>query len=156
MKLKALLLAAVVACGVLVGTAMPAAAVRCPAGSERENEDVNSYAECSLPKPDPDKELVPTVVHILNVIVGVMAVVTIGVMIVGGVFFVLSQGDAAKITRARNTILYGLVGLVVSLLSFAIVNFVVINFFRGDSGGSGAVTKPVTKPTGTGPTPAVN
>lgn len=154
MKLKALLLAAVVACGVLVGTAMPVAAVECPEGTVRAGDDVGSYAECNLPVPE--KELVPTVVHILNVIVGVMAVVTIGVMIVGGVFFVLSQGDAAKITRARNTILYGLVGLVVSLLSFAIVNFVVINFFRGDSGGSGAVTKPVTKPTGTGSTPAVN
>jgi multisubunit Na+/H+ antiporter MnhB subunit len=45
-------------------------------------------------------------------------------VIVGGVFYMLSQGDPGKVARAKNTILYALIGLIVSLLSFAIVNFV--------------------------------
>ena len=45
-------------------------------------------------------------------------------IVMGGISFATSQGDASKTTKARNTILYGVVGLVVALLAFAIVNFV--------------------------------
>ncbi|MDR1032536.1 MAG: hypothetical protein LBL84_00805, partial [Candidatus Nomurabacteria bacterium] len=36
-------------------------------------------------------------------------------------------GDSSKITSAKNTIMYAVVGLVVSLLAFVIVNFVIAN-----------------------------
>lgn len=51
------------------------------------------------------------------------------------VLFVTSTGEASKTTRARNTILYGVVGLVISLLAFAIVNFVLGSVFK--VGGAG-------------------
>ena len=57
---------------------------------------------------------------------GFMAVVMI---IMGGISFITSQGDAAKVTRARNTILYGVIGLIVAILAFAIVNFVLTSVF---------------------------
>ena len=37
----------------------------------------------------------------------------------------ISQGDPAKIKQAKDTILYALVGLVVSIFAVAIVGFVV-------------------------------
>ena len=66
---------------------------------------------------------------IINVVLGIVGVVAVVVIIVAGVYFILSQGDAAKIARARNTILYGVVGLLVALLAFAIVNFVLSSVF---------------------------
>ena len=45
-------------------------------------------------------------------------------IIIGGINYALSQGDPGKVKKAKDTILYGIVGLVVSLLAFAIVQFV--------------------------------
>ncbi len=67
---------------------------------------------------------------IINVVVGVVGFIAVVMIIMGGISFATSQGDSAKTTKARNTILYGVVGLVVALLAFAIVNFVLSNVFK--------------------------
>ena len=36
-----------------------------------------------------------------------------------------SSGDAGKVKKAKDTILYGVIGLIVVALAFAIVNFVI-------------------------------
>lgn len=36
----------------------------------------------------------------------------------------MSGGDSKKITDAKNTILYAIIGLIIAVLAFAIVNFV--------------------------------
>lgn len=143
MKVKALILAGVLALGGLVGLSAPAYAdVECPAGTYWGDKDggVNkhkpTYAECNLP--ETDESLMETAIRIINVVVGVVAFVAVAVIIVGGVFYVISTGEAAKIARAKNTILYGIVGLVISLLAFAIVNFVVKNIFGTPSTPAGA------------------
>lgn len=129
MKLKAL----AIACFALVIstfiTASSASAVSCPAGSLRDT--ATSYAECNIPEPkEDDKPLMQRVVDILNIVAGVVGIAAIAVIIVGGILFVVSLGDAPKVARARNTILYGVVGLVVSLLAFAVVNFVLTAIFK--------------------------
>lgn len=53
---------------------------------------------------------------------GLMAVVMI---IIGGLMYILSDGNAQKITRAKDIILYGVVGLVIVLVAFVITNFVI-------------------------------
>lgn len=111
-------------------------AVTCPAGSLKEGQDLPSYAECNLDDAG-QPDLMDTVTQILNVIVGIIGVLAVAVIIIGAVFFVTSQGDAGKVARARNTILYGIVGLVISLLAFAIVNFVLGAVFGGGSGSGG-------------------
>lgn len=67
-------------------------------------------------------DLVRNIVNILLFVVGALAVVMI---IVGGLFYVTSQGDSSNITKAKNTILYAVIGLIVSVLAYAIVNWVV-------------------------------
>lgn len=62
---------------------------------------------------------------ILNAIIGVLALVAVVVMIVGGISYMTSSGDAGKVKKAKDTILYGLIGLIVCVLAFAIVNFVI-------------------------------
>ena len=56
------------------------------------------------------------------VVVGILAVVMI---IIGGIQYTTSGGDQAAVTKAKNTILYGIVGLVIAILAYAIVNFVI-------------------------------
>ncbi len=75
------------------------------------------------------RDLNTTLNIIINVIIGIVGFVAVVMMIMGGISFITSQGDSAKVTKARNTILYGVVGLVVALLAFAIVNFVLSNVF---------------------------
>lgn len=134
MKLKSVICAGVMAIAVGAVAVSPAyAEVKCPAGSLRGDagQSANSYAECNLPvEEEGDPNLMKTVMQILNVIVGVVGVIAVAVIIIGGILYVTSTGEAAKTTRARNTILYGIVGLVIALLAFAIVNFILNSVFN--------------------------
>ena len=49
-------------------------------------------------------------------------------IVIGGIIFSLYSGDAQKAAKARNTVLYAVVGLAVSLFASAIVNFVFNRF----------------------------
>lgn len=62
---------------------------------------------------------------ILSAIIGVLGLVAVGVMIVGGVNYMTASGDTAKLEKAKKTILYGLIGLIVAALAFALVQFVI-------------------------------
>ncbi len=78
-------------------------------------------------------ELMPVLHTALNVVLGVIGFIAVVMIIVGGVQYTTSAGDAAKVTKAKNTILYGVVGLVIALLAFAIVNFILSNIFNAGS-----------------------
>ena len=74
----------------------------------------------------------PSVVEgIINGVITVIGIVAVIVVVVGGQRFIVSQGDPGKITAARGMIIYGLVGLIVALLAFAVVNFVLTGVFGG-------------------------
>ena len=64
---------------------------------------------------------------IINAIIGILGLVCVIIMIIGGVQYMTSSGDAGKVKKAKDTILYGLIGLVICVLAFAIVNFVLAN-----------------------------
>lgn len=57
----------------------------------------------------------------LNWFLWIAGVVAIAFLIYGGVMFITSGGDAEKTTKARNTILYSVVGIIVIAASYAIV-----------------------------------
>lgn len=119
-----------VAVGLLgVSSASVAVAVTCPEGTPGYGSgEVDSLAECMLDPGDAPDEVWPVVKNIINVVLGILGVVAVGVIILGGFYFLTSQGDAAKVTKGKNTILWGVVGLIIALLAFAIVNFVLGNF----------------------------
>ena len=72
-----------------------------------------------------EDDLRGNVIAIINAVIGVLAVVCVIVMIVGGVNYMTSNGDAGKVKKGKDTILYGCIGLIICVLSFAIVNFVI-------------------------------
>lgn len=65
------------------------------------------------------------VTSILSAIILVCGLVSVTFIIVGGVQYMTSTGDAAKVKKAKDTILYACIGLVICALAFAIVNFVI-------------------------------
>src|SRR4029077_20357094 len=71
--------------------------------------------DCSLPNSGVGglQGLVLTVVNILSVIVGVVAVIMI---IWGGFKYITSGGETGKVTSAKNTIIYAIIGLIVVAL----------------------------------------
>ncbi len=61
------------------------------------------------------------IINIISILVGVIAVVMI---IFGGFKYITSGGKQESVTGAKNTILYGLIGLVIVALAQIIVKFV--------------------------------
>ena len=71
------------------------------------------------------------IVSVMLFLVGVLSVV---MLIFGGLRYIISRGESKAVESAKNTILYAIVGLIVAIMSYAIVNFVV-NSFTGSNGG---------------------
>ena len=69
-------------------------------------------------------DLTTTVQGIINTVIFIVGMLAVVMIIIGGINYALSQGDPGKVKKAKDTILYGIIGLVVSLLAFAIVQFV--------------------------------
>ena len=67
------------------------------------------------------QSLLSTVINIFSIVVGVIAVVMI---IVGGLRYITSGGDSGKVTAAKTTIIYALIGLVIVALAQLIVHYV--------------------------------
>lgn len=72
-------------------------------------------------------ELKGSIINIINGIIAVLGLVAVVVIIFGGVQYMTSTGDAGKVKKAKDTILYGVIGLVICVLAFAIVNFIIAN-----------------------------
>lgn len=62
---------------------------------------------------------------ITNTILFAVGIISVIMLIYGGFRYIISGGDSKKVTDAKNTIMYAIIGLIISILSFAIVNFVI-------------------------------
>jgi hypothetical protein len=74
-------------------------------------------------------DLTGTVNSIINVVIFVIGFVAVAMVILGGVQYSTSSGDSAKVKKAKDTIMYGIIGLIIAILAFAIVNFVLQGVF---------------------------
>jgi hypothetical protein len=86
---------------------------------------------CGASATDDAPSIVKTVINTMLFILGMIAVIMI---IIGGIRYTTSNGDSSQVKAAKDTILYAVVGLVVAILAFAIVNFVVTNIGGGGGG----------------------
>ena len=65
--------------------------------------------------------LIQTVVNVLLWVVGALSIFS-------GIRYVTSAGDAAKTKAAQNSLIYAVVGLIVAIFAWAIVNMVIDKF----------------------------
>jgi ABC-type Fe3+ transport system permease subunit len=62
---------------------------------------------------------------ISNTALFIIGAISVLMLIYGGIRYTISAGDDKAVTAAKNTILYAVVGIVVALLAYALVNFVI-------------------------------
>lgn len=70
-------------------------------------------------------QLAQDVINIFSWVVGIISVIMV---IVGGFQYITSGGDSGKVTTAKNTIMYALIGIVIVALSQIMVKFVLQKF----------------------------
>jgi len=63
--------------------------------------------------------------QITNTILYIVGIIAVIMLIIGGIKYVVSGGDSKKVTDAKNTVLYAIIGLVIAVFAYAIVNFVI-------------------------------
>lgn len=121
MKIRNWMMAGVLTLASVLMLTLPVSAVTCPTGTNRQGSSASTLAECNI---ENDNSLIPTILNIIQVTIGVLALVAVIVIIFAGVQYTTSAGDAGKVKKAKDSILYGIIGLVIAILAFAIVNFV--------------------------------
>jgi hypothetical protein len=118
--------------GILAASILPAnlllagnvSAASCTTPQQCASQGANTTTDKSAQKVDL-KDRLKDIVNILLFVLGAIAVI---IIVIGGLRYVLSGGDANAVKGAKDTILYAVVGLIIALLAYAIVNFVITQF----------------------------
>lgn len=84
--------------------------------------DLSDIKPLGLPKSGTDSDQISTVLSIVFAIVGALALL---MLIISGLRYILSSGDSGNIAKAKDGIIYSLIGLMVALTAEAIVAFAV-------------------------------
>ena len=133
-SIQALLIVPVLALGVNAGVGVIAApAANAADCSTDASGGIGGGAGCAQGK-DQQSDLFgsngvfKTITNVLLFIIGAISVI---MLIIGGIRYVVSGGDSGAVTSAKNTILYAVVGIVVAILAYALVNFVISSFSAG-------------------------
>ena len=105
----------------VVGVTMGLSSTTAGAQVDEINKGINAVGGSNSSATLQVDEIVLAVVNWLLFAVGVISVI---MLIVGGIKYATSAGDSNKVTSAKNTIMYAIIGLAVAVLAFAIVGFV--------------------------------
>lgn len=88
----------------------------------------NLGTSCTLPAGQ--KTVPQTIANVVNILIFVIGAVSVIFIVIGGIKYVISNGDQAQVTSAKNTIMYAIVGLVVAIAAYGIVAFVITQFTK--------------------------
>lgn len=69
--------------------------------------------------------------QVTNILLFLVGAISVIMLIIGGIRYVVSGGDQAAVTAAKNTILYAIVGIIVAFLAYAAVAFVTTSLVTG-------------------------
>jgi len=83
---------------------------------------------------------------LINTLLYIIGVIAVIVIIVGGIRYTVSGGDATAVKNAKNMIVAAVIGLVIAVLAFAIINWV-LGALVGGTAATPAPTTPVTPTT---------
>ena len=82
-------------------------------------------------------DTIQTIVNAFLVLVGIVAAIY---LVMGGLRYVTSEGDDNQTAKAKHTILFAVIGLIVIGISAVIVNFVIVDVLGNASGQGGSPT----------------
>ena len=66
-------------------------------------------------------------------VLGLIGIVALVLIIYSGFLWMIAQGDPAKITKAKNIMIYAFIGLAIILASYLITQYLINNVFLGNS-----------------------
>ena len=119
---KSIISIAIMTCAVFGASVLSTASLSGSA-SAQVSEGINTAttSEMKGKSIDGDNGLIKTVVNVLLWAVGILSVIMI---IFSGLRYITSAGDATKTKSAQSTLTYSVVGLIVAIMAYAIVNMV--------------------------------
>lgn len=92
------------------------------------HQKIVAFTNCSTSGCDTHLPIVGASSHslqaILQIVFGVIGAVALIFVIIAGLQFVTSQGDPQAAAKARQTVIYAIIGLVIALSAEVIVKFV--------------------------------
>ena len=91
------------------------------AGATVNSNICNTDCNTGLPKVDASTGNLHT---ILSITFGILAVVAVLFVVIGALKFVTASGDPQEVAKARNTIIYAVVGLIIAISAEILVAFV--------------------------------
>ena len=65
-----------------------------------------------------------TVGSIVNILLWVVGILSVTMIVWSGFKYITSAGDTSKLASAKSTLIYAVVGLIIAIMAYAIVNFV--------------------------------
>ena len=139
-KLGMIFAAGLMTMGLTAAAVMPVAAESGTAfssavcGDESIDPDLRRQAGCEVK----DDAFSNTANNLINIAISIIGLIAVVVIVIGGIQYAVSLGDPGKITQARNMIIYGVIGLVVAIMAWAIVRFVVDSLSFANNTGSSA------------------
>ncbi len=81
-----------------------------------------SIKDTNIPQVKADSTAVTSILKYIFVTIGAISVLMI---FIGGIRYIVSTGDPQRTATAKNTILYAVIGLIISISAFAIVEFII-------------------------------
>lgn len=93
------------------------------------NTPVHTFAQLQVTKNElgvPDNALGEDNLQLaLQLVFGLAGAIAFIIVVLGGLKYALSQGNPQETAKAKNTILYAVIGLVICVTAFSIVRFVI-------------------------------
>lgn len=65
---------------------------------------------------------------VANALIFLVGSVSVIMIIIGGLRYVISNGDSKQISAAKDTLLYAIIGVIVAIAAYAIINFITTAF----------------------------
>lgn len=110
----------------IVAAATIGGVVSAATGNPIFDESCKATPTSALCQPQTEKLFGPDSIwtSIINTLIFVIGAVAVLMIVIGGLRYTLSAGDAGSTKGAKDTVLYAVIGLVIAVAAYAIVNFV--------------------------------
>lgn len=95
-----------------------------PTSVRAQCTDLSVSGGVNCAKGNSTAELNTTISNVVSTLIVIAGIASVIMIVIGGLRYILSQGNEKSIEGAKSTILYAVIGLIVAVLAYAIVNFV--------------------------------
>jgi hypothetical protein len=127
-KLFSIIFALMIGLGGLIAVSTPAYAddaFDAVCRDEEVSADYKKQLGCPSAGGDRKDSFSPVLQYIAGTVIAISGSVALVFIIIGGIHYMTANGDPGKLKKAKETILYASIGLVIAGLAFAIVNWVI-------------------------------